>query len=204
MGQYYRAMVKKQNGRIVIYNRDVIRNGKPEYMVAKLMEHSWWLNDFVNAVCLDIYNSKEKRRVAWIGDYASTYLDCFDLKELNGLNKRQIDRMTKRCWDCDGIAVPTTDFTLDRLFLINHTKRQYVDCSEYYADSVSSDEWCLHPLPLLTCIGNGLGGGDYCPTDDSTEDYVGAWAWDEISITDNHSRTVQVFHANSSGSLRRN
>lgn len=185
MGQYYRAIVKKPNGRLDVYNRDIIRNGKSEYMVAKLMEHSWWLNEFVNAVCLDIYNSKAANRVAWIGDYATTYLDCFDLKELNGLDKAKIYRLSKRCWACDGKAVELTDFTLDGKYLINHTKKLYVDCSEYYADSVSSDEWCIHPLPLLTCIGNGLGGGDYnSPTDDSTEDYVGAWAWDEISIAD--------------------
>lgn len=184
MGQYYRAIVKKPNGRLDIYNRDVIRNGKPEYMVAKLMEHSWWLNEFVNAVCLDIYNSKTANRVAWIGDYATTYLDCFDLKELNGLDKAKIYRLSKRCWACDGKAVELTDFTLDGKYLINHTKKLYVDCSEYYKDSVTPDEWCIHPLPLLTCIGNGLGGGDYCHTDDSTDDYVGAWAWDEISIAD--------------------
>ena len=46
-------------------------------------------------------------------------------------------------------------------------------------------DWCIHPLPLLTCIGNGLGGGDYTDTtDDSTEDYVGYWAWNKISIAD--------------------
>ena len=178
-------MVKKQNGRIITYNRDVIRDGKPQYMVAKLTEHSWWLNDFVNAVCLDLYNSKETRRIAWIGDYASTYLDCNDLKQFNGLNKQKINRMTKRCWDCKGIAVPATDFTLDGLFLVNHTKKRYIDCSEYYKHNVTSDEWCIHPLPILTCIGNGLGGGDFnSPTDDSTEDYIGAWTWDEISIAD--------------------
>ncbi|MCM1368641.1 MAG: hypothetical protein NC184_07530 [Roseburia sp.] len=168
-------MVKKPNGRIIVYNRNVIRNGKPEYMVAKLTEHSWWLNDFVNAVCLETYESKEFRRIAWVGDYANTYLACFDLPSFNGLNKAQINRMHKRCWrDEKGIDVPTTDFTLDGLFLINKTKKEYVDCSKYYQNSVMDDEWCLHPLPLLTCIGNGLGGGDYnSPTDDSTDEYIG-------------------------------
>jgi hypothetical protein len=50
---------------------------------------------------------------------------------------------------------------------------------------VTSDGWCIHPLPLLTCIGNGYGGGDYMrPTPSSDYDMVGAWAWDEISIED--------------------
>lgn len=186
MGQYYRAIVKKQNGRIDVYNRYIMKNGEKEYTPAKLTEHSWWLHEFVNAVCLDVYNRKEKNRIAWIGDYAHTYLRCYNLKAFNGLNQRQIKNLSDRCWKSKGKAVEPTDFNLDGLFLVNHTKEEYVDCSKYYKRNVMGDGWCLHPLPLLTCIGNGLGGGDYnSPTDDSTEDYVGAWAWDEISITDN-------------------
>ena len=25
----------------------------------------------------------------------------------------------------------------------------------------NNDDWLVHPLPLLTCEGNGRGGGDY-------------------------------------------
>lgn len=198
MGQYYRAMVKKQNGRIDVYNRNVVREGKEELTFAKLTEHSWWYNDFVNAVCLDVYSRKEKNRIAWIGDYAHTFLRYMDLKSFNGLNQRQIKRLSDRCWKCKGRAVELTDFTLDGLFLINHTKKQYVDCNKFYKDNVTSDEWCVHPLPFLTCIGNGLGGGDYTnPTDNSTEEYVGAWAWNEISIADkpveDYSKIFPIF-----------
>lgn len=188
MGQYYRAIVKKQNRRIDVYNRDIIRNGEKEYTPAKLTEHSWWLNDFVNAVCLAVYERNEKNRIAWMGDYADTFLACNDLKSFNGLNGRQIREMTKRAWNSEGIAVEPTDFTLEGLYLINHTKKEYIDCTKYFNASVMHTkygDWCLHPLPLLTCIGNGLGGGDYrYKTDDSTEEYVGYWAWDEISIED--------------------
>ena len=74
MGQYYRAILKKQNGHITVYNRNVIRNGKAEYMMAKLTEHSWWYNELVNAVCLVAFQSKAANRIAWIGDYAHTYV----------------------------------------------------------------------------------------------------------------------------------
>lgn len=188
MGQYYRAIVKKQNGRMTVYNRYVIIDGNREYTPAKLMEHSWWLNDFVNAVCLDVYESKEKRRIAWIGDYADDYLEWNEGKTFNGLNRRQIVRLFHQCRDCDGVAVKPTDFNLDGKFLVNHTKKEYVDCSKFFTNSVmhtKNGDWCIHPLPLLTCIGNGLGGGDYTDaTDNSTEDYVGYWAWNEISIED--------------------
>jgi len=197
MGQYYRAIVKKQNGRITVYNRYIMRDGKQEYTPAKLTEHSWWLNDFVNAVCLDVYENKEKRRIAWIGDYAHGYLKWWKEKTFNGLNQRKIARLSHQCWDCDGIAVQPTNFTLDGKFLINHTKKQYVNCSKFFENSTmhAFDNWCFHPLPLLTCIGNGLGGGDYCSkASNSTEEYIGAWAWDEIGIEDTpHEGYIEIF-----------
>lgn len=136
MGQYYRAIVKKQNRRIDVYNRYILRDGKEEYMMAKLTEHSWWRNEFVNAVCLAVYERKEKNRIAWIGDYAETFLKCMDLKTFNGLNQKQIKRLTEQTWDCNGISVPPTDFSLDGLYLINHTKREYFDCTKYFNASV--------------------------------------------------------------------
>ncbi len=189
MGQYYRAIVKKQNGRNEVYNRYVIRNGKEEYMMAKLTEHSWWLNEFVNAVCLAVYERKEQNRIAWIGDYANSFLESIGEKSFNGLNGKQIKRLTEQTWNCKGISVPVTDFTLDGLFLINHTKKEYIDCTKYFNVSNMRSkygDWCMHPLPILTCIGNGLGGGDYhSPTANSTEEYIGYWAWDEISLANN-------------------
>ena len=40
-------------------------------------------------------------------------------------------------------------------------------------------EFILHPLPILTCSGNGKGGGDYSGTD---MEMVGAWAMHPILI----------------------
>ena len=39
-------------------------------------------------------------------------------------------------------------------------------------------KWIVHPLSILTCSGNGRGGGDY----DDGNSYVGIWAGDEIGI----------------------
>ena len=50
MGQYYNILMKEENKNTVVYNRDLIVNGKKEYTFAKLMEHSWWLNPMVNAI----------------------------------------------------------------------------------------------------------------------------------------------------------
>lgn len=185
MGQYYRALTQKENKRYTVYNRDVIVDGEPEYTVAKLLEHSWWLNDFVNAVCKDIYDAG-KLRVAWIGDYADDYVDNFG--ELNGLTKKKIHRLAEYCWKSDGIAVMPSDFLLEGKYLVNYTKDVYVDCDRYFEHSKklwNNEVWTIHPLSILTCIGNGLGGGDFTyTTEDTTTDLIGAWAWDFIGIVD--------------------
>ena len=48
-------------------------------------------------------------------------------------------------------------------------------------DKVSANRagYKVHPLPLLTCEGNGRGGGDYRPED---HPLIGIWARDVISV----------------------
>ncbi len=180
MGQYYRVIVKNNN-RNTVYNRNILRGGREEYMFAKLTEHSWWLNEFVNAVCMKIYKSKNVSKIAWIGDYAD------DIETINGLSNKKITKLHRLAWDCKGNPIESTNFTLEGLFLVNQSKQEYIDCDKYFNKSNMHGkygDWCMHPLPILTCIGNGLGGGDYCsPTDDSTTEYIGHWAWDNICIT---------------------
>jgi hypothetical protein len=189
MGQYYKAVTK--GTKYVVYSRDVIINGAPEYTMAKLTEHSWWGNKFVEGVCKDLFVSPAPLRVAWVGDYANGLLKWKKEKSFNGLTQKDIARLHKRVWHTEGIPVADNDFSLKGLFLVNHTKKEYVACDPYFCRCAVPDDygevWCLHPLPLLTCIGNGLGGGDFFEGDytrGSTYDYVGRWAWDLISIAD--------------------
>jgi hypothetical protein len=42
-----------------------------------------------------------------------------------------------------------------------------------------SENWDIHPLPLLCADGNQRGGGDYYG---ANEDLVGSWAYDRIGI----------------------
>ena len=77
MGQYYRAILGDAFGlNCKVFDRSV----DGEYTFAKLLEHSWWLNTFVNAFSEFIYN--EPNRVAWGGDYADEpddfdFTNCF-------------------------------------------------------------------------------------------------------------------------------
>jgi hypothetical protein len=59
-------------------------------------------------------------------------------------------------------------------FIVNHTKKLYVDKNLGLTGSYD-----FHPLPLLTADGNGRGGGDYRGDD---LELVGQWARDIISL----------------------
>lgn len=180
MGQYYRVLTQEKGKEAEAFNRDIVVNGKTEYTMAKLMEHSWMENYFVNAICHKIYTAATPVQVAWIGDYAE------GVNFINGLDGSEIDELYKKCWDGKSKSIDYVEFSMKDKYLVNHTKRQFIDCAWYYQNNNFDGGWCIHPLPLLTCIGNGLGSGDYnFPTEDSSVELVGSWAWDDIGVVDN-------------------
>ena len=44
---------------------------------------------------------------------------------------------------------------------------------------LGNEEWDISPLPLLTALGNGRGGGDYRGTN---MDKIGIWVGDVLSV----------------------
>lgn len=172
MGQYYKVVTMDEAGVIKAYDRHV----DGEYTPAKLMEHSWWFNEFVSTITKMLYHNP--MRIAWVGDYAYQ-LDAFDEDE-----QIMLEKMYEVAWveDSKLLGVKKDMLQLDGKFLVNHTDKTYVDCDQYRSLSDSDDTgWIIHPLPLLTCIGNGLGGGDYKGIN---MDYVGSWYMSEISVED--------------------
>lgn len=160
MGQYYRPVLE-QDDEIVIYNRDVDK----EYTMAKLTEHSWLENPLMNAISEKLYMNKG--RLLWCGDYAEDY----EIEKV-GLTVRDI-------WDCDGKGVKSSDFRINYLYLCNHDTKQYIDIEKYIKNSTDKNGWCLHPLSLMTAIGNERGGGDYYGVN---KEMVGIWFWNLISF----------------------
>ena len=58
--------------------------------------------------------------------------------------------------------------------IVNYSKKEYVKISD-----CKKDKWGkINPLPLLTALGNGRGGGDYS----GNMRFIGRWAFDEIGI----------------------
>ena len=175
MGQYYMSILGDAYGlNCKVFDRSV----NYEYTFAKLLEHSWWQNPFVNAFSEFLYNKPS--RVIWCGDYADEP-DDFNFPNCSAFYVPSY----KEIWS-ETIAthtVATSNFTLDGKFLLNHDMRQFVDLDEYKLLSTDKDGWVIHPLPLLTAVGNDRGGGDFHEGNTGYEN-VGIWAWQLLSFAD--------------------
>lgn len=160
MGQYYYPIILDEDGNIVAWMRaHEYNNG------LKLLEHSYLGNNFVEAFeCLLAPGEKHyKARVVWAGDYADNEPDSED-----NLHHMCTDDLKTHPDD----LYSTTQYP----YIVNHTKKQFVD-KRMNVDT-REGAFGLHPLPLLTCEGNGRGGGDY----HGESPLIGLWARDIISI----------------------
>lgn len=186
MGQYYKALLISGESELMESPREW-DNG------CKLMEHSWIGNDFVNAVMKRIEG--RPTRVAWIGDYSNDAVnDETNLGDGFIVGKDPFMEFYEEIWGKKIGAIhiaPKHDvepFALDLnnceyCFLVNKTKCSYLDIEKYVKnnrDKRASWSGCINPLPLLTAVGNGLGGGDYHGINKYS---VGSWAFDEIYVT---------------------
>ena len=176
MGQYYNILTMKDN-EYKVYNRSYYNSqNEPEYMLAKLTEHSWIGNSTMESFSNIIL--KNPQHIAWVGDYADQY-EQEDITN-NKLTLRKIKSLHKKAWRCKKeIVMEYRPLNTKYMLLVNWTKNQYVSMYDYIEKNTTKDGWCLHPLSLLTAIGNGLGGGDYHGIN---ENMIGIWAFDEISF----------------------
>ena len=154
MGQYYKPTILAKNKKTVVkwmYSHDY-GNG------LKLMEHSWIKNGFVSTFESLIFDNPQ--HIVWAGDYAD---EC----------KRRKSNIFDRCTQAKKIH--PDEVAPNFKYIINHTKKEFVDKTK----GRKVDGWQIHPLPLLTCEGNGRGGGDFR----GESDLIGSWARDEISVS---------------------
>ena len=151
MGQYYKPCILQDDAKTIKAwaNSHDYNNG------LKLMEHSYIKNEFVGAIekQLTPHGSWYKSKIVWAGDYADN--DEGDVKFVPPAGV--VDKSYK--------------------YLINHSKKLFVNKTKIK----SIPDWKgakIHPLPLLTCEGNGRGGGDFR----GQHDLIGSWARDVISV----------------------
>ena len=130
--------------------------------LAKLLEHSWIQNHYVN-VAEKLISKKGKwfgQAICWAGDYSPNELgEEENLYDICGRN----------------IIKPRVGKYRYFRFLINKTKKEFVDLDKVPVSSINeNEEYRLHPLPLLTCEGNKRGGGDFYGEDPTN--LIGSWA----------------------------
>lgn len=178
MGQYYRVITERGLEQHV-YDRSV----EGEYTLAKLTEHGWFRNPFCEAIAEKLVDTPT--RVCWVGDYAERK-ECEDL----GFDYDDVWPEDKHV----GETVNRTSFRLSSMkYLVNCDRKQVVNIKEYAGRS-SKDGWVLNPIAILTCLGNGRGGGDYHPNKKSTPSYVGRWAMDRIYLTNEKPEGFSTIH----------
>lgn len=162
MGQYYKPT--NIDNKEWLYSHDY-GNG------LKLTEHSYIGNDFVSAVenLLIPAGRWYKARIVWAGDYADGE------PELEADENGNKPNLYHLCEDDKKIEPETRELPPEYRYLCNHSKKVFIDYT-----TIKQDEsgWTINPIPLLTCEGNGRGGGDFRGEDSR----VGTWARDSISI----------------------
>ena len=177
MGQYYNIITKKDD-KYTVYDRSYFdRQGKSVYMMAKLTEHSWIGNTTME--CFSSIILRNPQNVAWVGDYA----DDTELEEITNkvLTLKDIKSLHCKAHKSDNeTTMEYLPIDTKYMLLVNWTKKQYISMYDYIKKNTIND-WCLHPLSLLTALGNGKGGGDYHGIN---EELIGYWAFDEISFED--------------------
>lgn len=168
MGQYYTPIIQRKNKYEGFYAHHY-NNG------LKLMEHSYIGNSFVETVAKELLHNKG--RLAWVGDYAEPE----DVKNELASNFIEKEREFGNTNKYSKPIVVNDNENCVLLLLINHSKKVFVDMRKYLR-LAKEDEMGLivHPLPLLTAIGNGKGGGDYHAN--TCREMIGSWACDEIEI----------------------
>jgi len=184
MGQYYfPTILREKNGRYFseqFYSHDY-DNG------LKLMEHSYVGNDFTETVLSQLHH--KPGRLAWIGDYAEKG-DFAELHREDGdAALEALEAAFFRHYKAFGLRKgkkythpeAVSDFSASR-FILNHDKKVFIDMRKY-CEKCPETDWgaTIHPLPLLTAVGNGRGGGDY---GGELEEDVGCWCGDLIEVQD--------------------
>ena len=128
------------------------------------MEHSFQDSEFVQTLEYQLTSDGPYRgkRVVWAGDHSDLEPETpFRLYDF-------LERLEKP-------LLPVKE-TSAYPFILNHSKRMYVDKRTI---PQNGDGCFIHPLPLLTAEGNANNVGDYVGEND---DLVGFWSRDKISV----------------------
>lgn len=163
MGQYYNIAFKSDSDNKIRFNDRKVAG--VDYTMAKLMEHSYFRVPLMDSIASVLEKSPTK--LVWVGDYATD-------EEIKTITTDEIGY--DDIWEDEHDDVlDSVRFDYSGKVLVNYDKKQWISL-----DKCVSSKDGINPISILTCIGNGRGGGDYSG---SCMEHVGTWAWDRIGIT---------------------
>ncbi len=147
----------------------------------KLMEHSYFGNPAVNSTLFMIENSNWKNKsFTWACDYSDNISgsdkNIYELSEKHIINptKKKTPQMR-----ANGISFEDMEDTYNNVIILNNSKKEYLDLSEYVANYKFDKKWMTHPFPLLTnSETQSMGGGDY----HLQNDFRGIWSNDKFEV----------------------
>lgn len=212
MGQYYKPFIESKDGELISYDNP---------SMLKLTEHSYYGNEVVLGMYEVLYNNPV--HVAWVGDYATDYdfndPSCkFDkdlvLKAYKQTWEYNSDTEEYLYGDKELPSVDTNSYikkdndkwtvTDDRYYgifdeyklLVNHTKKEFINLHKYFYNNKKYYNYegpYFNPLPILTAVGNGFGGGDYHYSNSVNKEMVGYWFYDVISVEDKNYKVPEDY-----------
>jgi hypothetical protein len=153
------ATIRESKDKAVMYSTHSRDNG------LKLMEHSYLENNYCKHIMSLLKNNPLP--LIWLCDY------------------HEADETTDLTWDLceeDETDECIDSFTDDKYFILNHTKKVFIDVEKLFKlyGEEAKEEWYIHPIPIL-CNSDtqSLGGGDYHPEDSRRA----TWCEDIISTS---------------------
>jgi hypothetical protein len=141
------------------------------------MEHSWIGNEFVGVVedLIAEGGAWHGDRIVWAGDYA----DPETPEVLDPTNENR--PMNLFAIVGENKIRPAVSKNKYR-FVLNLDTKEFVDKNKV----PNVNGWQIHPLPLLTCCGNGRGGGDY--HNETNSDLVGKWNRNRVIVQNGYPK----------------
>lgn len=172
MGQYYSAISIDAQAHLCSHDHT---GGDHGFNGLKLMEHSYIGNPLTAAVenLIKEGGAWYGHRIVWGGDYADS--------EPETITEENPDGKNLYCLIENKLIIPVDGQKRNgRLrYLVNLDKNEFVDLYKIKEDDYGLK---IHPLPLLTCEGNGRGGGDFRTDNEDYLKLIGSWARNRVTI----------------------
>ena len=188
MGQYFKPAIETASGE----QFTIGRTGS-----SKMMEWGYLENTdlaLITKIIKELTANGELLTYIHVGDYSELKPDAYDYPVNEELTAKYDEMMQLIEGGAEDDPTLFNELIAEQntYYLYNHTKREMVCINDYsnaphnWEPSEGQDDgWAIHPLAILCCTEQGLGGGDYyyCFEGKQLEE-GGRWLGDKISVSD--------------------